>query len=345
MDDEVPAEPDLYGGMTDEGEPEAPEEFPDFRQLGDLNLRAEIFLDEGCSAAFVASIYGTASSSGIHATVFHDELVPAKEILEKYQGSHFATVHLWYQIVKVSTVLRALVTHILIGHRVQHHSQIIEAISMEQYHERGYIREVSTNISVRLGSVVYSPGCEIWQEVACLRDPQFRDLPCDWPSDKSCQLLESGWTRYFTRNIAGQAYNTSESWLCRATQIIDNCTKLPSNYENYGLIDCVEYWIYWAVLLQSSIIQPARYTGPSIHPVISAWTQRRQKKLVSYHFKLHMSVMAHSWDELVYAGIREFHQAKAFDPYSQGLARELGYPLFEASVHETEVSGEVHAKL
>jgi hypothetical protein len=44
-----------------------------------------------------------------------------------------------------------------------------------------------------------------------------------------------------------------------------------------------------------------------------------------------MSVMAHSWDEIVYAGIREFHQAKAFDPYSQGLARELGYPLFEAS--------------
>ncbi|KAJ7197712.1 hypothetical protein C8J57DRAFT_1029209, partial [Mycena rebaudengoi] len=36
-----------------------------------------------------------------------------------------------------------------------------------------------------------------------------------------------------------------------------------------------------------------------------------------------------SWDDLVYAGIREFHEAKGFDPYSQDVAREFGYPLYE----------------
>ncbi|KAJ7231520.1 hypothetical protein C8J57DRAFT_1580734, partial [Mycena rebaudengoi] len=46
-------------------------------------------------------------------------------------------------------------------------------------------------------------------------------------------------------------------------------------------------------------------------------------------FTLRMTVRTTSWDDIVYAGIREFHQAKGFDPYSQDVARELGYPLFK----------------
>jgi hypothetical protein len=38
------------------------------------------------------------------------------------------------------------------------------------------------------------------------------------------------------------------------------------------------------------------------------------------------------WDETVYAGVRKFHAAKGFDPDSQDVARELGYPLYELSV-------------
>ncbi|KAJ6592341.1 hypothetical protein B0H19DRAFT_902662, partial [Mycena capillaripes] len=36
-----------------------------------------------------------------------------------------------------------------------------------------------------------------------------------------------------------------------------------------------------------------------------------------------------SWDDSVYAGLRKFHEAKGFDPYSQQVALELGYPRFE----------------
>jgi hypothetical protein len=46
-------------------------------------------------------------------------------------------------------------------------------------------------------------------------------------------------------------------------------------------------------------------------------------------FTLGMAAITRSWDDLVYAGIREFHQAKGFDPYSQDVARELGYPLYK----------------
>ncbi|KAJ7732531.1 hypothetical protein B0H16DRAFT_176050 [Mycena metata] len=36
-----------------------------------------------------------------------------------------------------------------------------------------------------------------------------------------------------------------------------------------------------------------------------------------------------SWDTSVYAGLRQFHQAKGFDPESQDVARHLGHPLFQ----------------
>ncbi|KAJ7027341.1 hypothetical protein C8F04DRAFT_609500 [Mycena alexandri] len=41
------------------------------------------------------------------------------------------------------------------------------------------------------------------------------------------------------------------------------------------------------------------------------------------------SVLGYSWDASVYAGLRQFHAAKGFDPDSQDVARHLGYPLYE----------------
>ncbi|KAJ7113770.1 hypothetical protein C8R44DRAFT_630482, partial [Mycena epipterygia] len=37
------------------------------------------------------------------------------------------------------------------------------------------------------------------------------------------------------------------------------------------------------------------------------------------------------WDASTYAGLRQFHQAKGFDPESQDVARHLGYPLYQLS--------------
>ncbi|KAJ7922205.1 hypothetical protein B0H13DRAFT_128893 [Mycena leptocephala] len=48
----------------------------------------------------------------------------------------------------------------------------------------------------------------------------------------------------------------------------------------------------------------------------------------------HMDVYAVSWDHSVYAGIRQFHQARGFDPYSQEVAAALGYPLLHVHWEE-----------
>ncbi|KAJ6474241.1 hypothetical protein C8R45DRAFT_907422 [Mycena sanguinolenta] len=41
------------------------------------------------------------------------------------------------------------------------------------------------------------------------------------------------------------------------------------------------------------------------------------------------TVCVSSWDENVYAGLRKFDESKDFDPESQDVAWELGYPLYE----------------
>jgi hypothetical protein len=35
------------------------------------------------------------------------------------------------------------------------------------------------------------------------------------------------------------------------------------------------------------------------------------------------------WDASFYAGLRQFHQAKGFDPNSQDVARHLGHSLYQ----------------
>ncbi|KAJ7822208.1 hypothetical protein B0H14DRAFT_2238523, partial [Mycena olivaceomarginata] len=46
---------------------------------------------------------------------------------------------------------------------------------------------------------------------------------------------------------------------------------------------------------------------------------------------LFFSAHAHqiSWDRSVYAGLRQFHAGKGFDPESQDIARHVGVPLYQ----------------
>ncbi|KAJ6512528.1 hypothetical protein C8R45DRAFT_1067778 [Mycena sanguinolenta] len=47
--------------------------------------------------------------------------------------------------------------------------------------------------------------------------------------------------------------------------------------------------------------------------------------------QLSTDMCGRSWEASVYAGLRQFHRAKCFDPHSQNLARRLRYPLYQFS--------------
>jgi hypothetical protein len=59
-----------------------------------------------------------------------------------------------------------------------------------------------------------------------------------------------------------------------------------------------------------------------------------------------MEVRALSWDASVYEGIRQFHEAKGFDPHSHEVAIELGWPLLQVSCDlETQLAHRTHIEL
>lgn len=65
-------------------------------------------------------------------------------------------------------------------------------------------------------------------------------------------------------------------------------------------------------------------------------SEQAAKNLGFPKLTLRVEVWARSWDNDVYDGIRQFHEAKGFHPYTQAVAVELGYPLFQASCEHRE---------
>ncbi|KAJ6538661.1 hypothetical protein DFH09DRAFT_1176666 [Mycena vulgaris] len=47
----------------------------------------------------LVQLFATASSSGIHAAIFHDALVPAQNRLDQYRGSNLSTVYIYSYLV------------------------------------------------------------------------------------------------------------------------------------------------------------------------------------------------------------------------------------------------------
>ncbi|KAJ6532516.1 hypothetical protein B0H19DRAFT_1272783 [Mycena capillaripes] len=57
--------------------------------------RAEISRYADIRHPNLLQLYGIASARGLHAAVYHDDLIPHGDIPEKYRGAHFSTVFFW----------------------------------------------------------------------------------------------------------------------------------------------------------------------------------------------------------------------------------------------------------
>ncbi|KAJ6452819.1 hypothetical protein C8R45DRAFT_638685, partial [Mycena sanguinolenta] len=61
-------------------------------------------------------------------------------------------------------------------------------------------------------------------------------------------------------------------------------------------------------------------------------------------FELSATSFGRFWDASVYEGLRQFHQAKGFDPYSQDLAQHLEVPLYQVSCQVETPSASVNSE-
>ncbi|KAJ7111779.1 hypothetical protein C8R44DRAFT_882834 [Mycena epipterygia] len=140
--------------------------------------------------------------------------------------------------------------------------------------------------------------------------------------------MESGWTRYNSSDVFGVEFYDQQCvqwwdkkiWISQANHIFSRL-QITSSYENYGSQtgstpfrweDCPAYWSFDPSGGDRLGMEDSTQLGfPSIW-----WT---------------MEIYGVHWDANVYAGLRQFHQTKGFDPESQDVAQHFGYPLYQLS--------------
>ncbi|KAJ7227995.1 hypothetical protein B0H12DRAFT_235197 [Mycena haematopus] len=169
--------------------------------------------------------------------------------------------------------------------------------------------------------------------------------------------MEDGWTRFQSSDVLNSSVTRSvfndfrpHIWLSQANYIFRH-RHILSNFEDYVLLDGIHFQLSISGTtgdLPSSFIflcpEEDFRTGLSSFgwPSCPAYwsldpsgmnhlSPEDATELGFPSFKLTTAAGVCSWDASVYDGLRQFHQAKGFDPESQDIARHLNYPLYQLS--------------
>ncbi|KAJ6518058.1 hypothetical protein C8R47DRAFT_4175 [Mycena vitilis] len=174
-------------------------------------------------------------------------------------------------------------------------------------------------------------------------------------------VMENGWTRYQSCDALGASFCLScnfpwisEIWLSQANYIF-TCRGNTTDLEAYGVVN-----VRFIVQVQQTTDDlPPLYlflcpvknfrAGPSscrwpecpaywsLDPSeIERLSTEQSTRLGFPQIELKTELRFVHWDRSVYAGLRQFHQAKGFNPDKQDLARHLGYPLYRPTGEEDD---------
>ncbi|KAJ7461442.1 hypothetical protein FB451DRAFT_1404676 [Mycena latifolia] len=263
----------------------------------------------------ILQLFGTINSSGIHAAIFHDELILAKKVMEKYRGSHLPAVYLW--------------EYFPFGVPIDIWVPFLEIIWWST--TKGEPLSVMESGWTRVNS------CELMDAVVS------RNFWCDYST-------RHGWLTQANHifNRLGIASNYRDYVLVYRIsyklKLFNNGNSIPSGYlflcpladlqsDNPSYFrhpECAAYW--------------------SLEPSGVERLGMEAEQLGFPAFEFTVNVYACSWDESVYKGIRQFNQGKGFNPDSLDVALELEYPLYQLSadahslfahVDETDSENEV----
>ncbi|KAJ7815811.1 hypothetical protein B0H14DRAFT_3878121 [Mycena olivaceomarginata] len=147
------------------------------------------------------------------------------------------------------------------------------------------------------------------------------------------------------------------AWLAHANYIL-NLLGIKSNFEDYLVVFRIDFWVK---LLGPIVTLPPGYLFicpwaqletelpgcfgipdcPAYWSLNLSGAERLSAKEAKNEgfpdIEFRMSAFGGSWDDSAFTGIRQFHEAKGFDPYSQDVAIALEYPLFEVSCNQDDL--------
>ncbi|KAJ7168985.1 hypothetical protein C8R46DRAFT_1218359 [Mycena filopes] len=245
--------------------------------------------------------------------------------------------------------------------------EVIESLTIEQFHEiclhshdLWHPKHIPPTKIVKLGAVIHRDHCTD-AEIASLVDVEYQ---IEW--DHGGDLMEDGWTRYPADDI----FNTQLSaflpylvlsgtrdyladiraWLGQAHHIF-TCRQITSHLEDYVLVTAVAFFLTisdsytapppgYLFLCPSEALKagPLTFKWPdcpaywSLDPSgVDRLSTEEAMRLGFPLMEFRTEVFGRSWDASFYAGLRQFQEAKGFNPDSQDIARHLGYPLYRVS--------------
>ncbi|KAF7340623.1 hypothetical protein MSAN_02134100 [Mycena sanguinolenta] len=233
----------------------------------------------------------------------------------------------------------------------------IDSLTLEQYHCICNYNLVQYRHFDLSASTTVSPGAvyrrsndqvEDWVEIAFLPSVEAPIL-LNWMTSggDTGEIMPNGGTRFRSGDVINSTsylqFGMSagwDTWLTQANHIFHRLN-IMSNFDDYGTAfarrDSSEGFLFLCPKEDfrtgsSSHCWPTYPAYWSLDPSGTerlSWEEATQLGFPS--FKLTANAYGRSWDASVYEGLRQFHEAKGFDPYSQDVARHLGRPLYELS--------------
>ncbi|KAJ7252279.1 hypothetical protein C8J57DRAFT_1665162 [Mycena rebaudengoi] len=247
-------------------------------------------------------------------------------------------------------------------------SETINAMSLQHYHSilnLGTIRHFSGLDYENSIEIAFATDCGVYDAGWLTRDPSIEDFwnPMDY-SEEGTSILRNGWIRVNSANVEDEYQrqifsdnSRSWSWLAQANHIF-NSLDIKSNFEDYVFVERIRYslkffganflppgYLFLCPLVELETEVPGCLGIPdcpaywSLDPSGAERLSPEKASNVGFpEIGLCTQVYGRSWDSSVHAGIRQFHEAKCFDPYDQEVALELGVPLFQVSCDQDALS-------
>ncbi|KAF7377105.1 hypothetical protein MSAN_00129500 [Mycena sanguinolenta] len=332
----------------------------DFRMIpmGDIDLRREIRVDE-CTGVVNSQPRERACVRRIHSAKAIIAGRKSRVTVAIYQGN--GAEKEWRQDIAKYMSLRQVPCAETV-------TTFIDSLTLEQYHRicawhlgQLMIMDVSAFTTVNLGAVFLCSGdrLEDSNEIVFLPNAEALSLG-DWRivGGGTAHVMLNGWTRFQAGDVLNRTlsicltlFPDRNVWLAQANHIFRRLHVMP-NFQNYVVVD--DFCFYLEFLQITRELSPEGFlflcpqedfqTGPSSFrcPACAGYwsldptgTNRlsleEAARLGFPSFVLTSKANGWYWNSSVYDGVRQVHQSKGFDPYSQDVARHLGYSLYHLS--------------
>ncbi|KAF7337147.1 hypothetical protein MVEN_02152700 [Mycena venus] len=252
-------------------------------------------------------------------------------------------------------------------------AMVIDMLTLKGYHDvcsfmlsHPYGVDVSLSMIVNVEAVIFWPEDDVlehWVEIASLTDAEIDVSSWFNSGTENGEKSVNGWTRFRSEDIIGKNIylwiqiqgGGPYFWLSQANHIFSRL-EITSDLGDYALIGSVEFWL---TISASKVDCPSGFLFLcpenyfQIGPSSFAWpdspaywsldslgvnrlSTEEATRLGFPTIQPETQIRGCHWDDSVYAGLRQFHQAKGFDPDSQDIAKHLEYPLFQLA-NEVEV--------